>query len=554
MIAFQHVFYRINQKTILQDINFVIHDDEKVLIEGASGSGKSTLLNLIMGNLSCSEGAIFIDKRNLSTMTKKELLHYRKEKVTMILQQDDLYPHKTVWENLIMFYDYDLVTQYLKQTKMFHLKDKKISTLSGGERQRIAILKSCLKPCDILLCDEITSALDWKNAEEILSFIMNLFYDKTIIFISHTPDLFVHKINRKIKIENMKIIKDEQFGEVSVKENGLQKRKKAKRIFIFFKWKQNGSFSQFVLFLISCLCFSLIFSFDSLMENYAQHSYQQYYDYNVFEVKNNYLYHEDEISFYNSLDQQLKESKILIGENQLDFALMKPHFFKKQPTFILNDLLYHQFPQTISLNVEIIWEKKRIEAKAEKIVENQMFSTPTLYYSYFELRKFYNQCDDSKLYYINEVICLSDTRFSINPLYDEKQSNLPYLESNAMKDYLTYQLLRDSLSYIVQGYFLLIFFYCILTSVLLMISKMNKDIKEFAILIQRGFSSFQILARYFIVLLINLILTIPLLFLSLSFLFGMLFSFFIQCIVILISYAWLKKKSLHDLLKEDFLC
>ena len=113
----------------------------------------------------------------------------------------------------IFFYENDVIEK-LKKFDLFSLKERMVSSLSGGERQRIAIIKECLFSFDILLCDEITSALDKDNAIKIIDFILNVFKDKTIIFISHDESLFTNKIDHIIKINDKKIVEDKIINKI----------------------------------------------------------------------------------------------------------------------------------------------------------------------------------------------------------------------------------------------------------------------------------------------------------------------------------------------------
>ena len=189
MIRYNNVSYKVKQKVILDNISFEIKNYEKVLLVGPSGSGKSTIFNLLMKYIKPTSGNIYVDKKDIFTYNKKQTLLYRQNKISMISQKDDLFDNLTVLENLTLFFYENDVIEKLKQFDLFTLKDRLVSSLSGGERQRIAIIKECLFSFDILLCDEITSALDKENAIKIIDFILNVFKDKTIIFISHEVPL-----------------------------------------------------------------------------------------------------------------------------------------------------------------------------------------------------------------------------------------------------------------------------------------------------------------------------------------------------------------------------
>ena len=231
MITFKNVNYQIKSKKILSSITFNIKDGEKVLLLGKSGSGKSTIFNLLLSNILPNSGFIYYNNENINTYSKVKLQNYRKEEISIIYQKDDLFENKTVLENLTMFYQEEAVIKMIKKASLSHLLNRKIYELSGGERQRINIIKSALSPFNVLLCDEITSALDDKNAIKIIDFILNLFKDKTIIFISHNQELFTNKVDKIIKLENSKIKSITTVNDINNIKNKRQNKNVLKPLF-----------------------------------------------------------------------------------------------------------------------------------------------------------------------------------------------------------------------------------------------------------------------------------------------------------------------------------
>ena len=171
MIDFNNVTYKIKNKVILDKISFSIKEQEKVLIVGKSGSGKTSLFNLIAKHIKANSGDILVDGININKLNHFSLQEYRRNTLSMILQSDNLINSKTVLENLLIYYKYDDVINMLNKTKLTYLKDRKVEILSGGERQRIEIIQELLANKKIILADEITSALDIKNAKENIDFI-----------------------------------------------------------------------------------------------------------------------------------------------------------------------------------------------------------------------------------------------------------------------------------------------------------------------------------------------------------------------------------------------
>ena len=174
MISFKNVTYKINNKVILQNVTFNIKRGEKVLIMGPSGCGKTTIFNLLLKNIKLTSGTITYEKENLDNITGNKLLKYRQKQITVISQNDDLFDNLTVLNNLTLFYHLIDVEKALKKANLYNLKDRYVYSLSGGERQKVAIVKASLSVSNVLLCDEITSALDIKNSMNIICYSISV--------------------------------------------------------------------------------------------------------------------------------------------------------------------------------------------------------------------------------------------------------------------------------------------------------------------------------------------------------------------------------------------
>ena len=177
MISFKNVTYKIKNKKIINNITFNIKKSEKVLLIGKSGSGKSSIINLINKNISPSSGNVYFNKKDINRYNQIKIKEYRKMHIATIYQKDDLFDDLSVIDNLELYYYNKDILSLLKKANLLHLKNRFVYSLSGGERQRISIIKTCLANCDVLLCDEITSALDYENAQKIIDFIINIFSD-----------------------------------------------------------------------------------------------------------------------------------------------------------------------------------------------------------------------------------------------------------------------------------------------------------------------------------------------------------------------------------------
>lgn len=190
ILSLDHIGLKSSGDCILKGISFNIEKGEKIVISGPSGSGKSTLLKIIGSILSPTEGRILYKNQSIEAI---EPTKYRKE-VSYFFQNASLFD-QTVRDNLSFPYlirgetfSEEKARGYLEQVKLQSTDlDKPIKELSGGEIQRVALIRNLLFEPELLLLDEITSALDQKNSEIILALIerLNREKGKTILMVTH---------------------------------------------------------------------------------------------------------------------------------------------------------------------------------------------------------------------------------------------------------------------------------------------------------------------------------------------------------------------------------
>ena len=175
----------------LDHANLEIEQGEICVILGPSGSGKSTLLNMLGGLDHLDEGELIIGERNLSGYKNNALTDYRKEDVGFVFQFYNLIPDLTVEENIQVVadiadapLDIDEVLEAMGMSKYRYRFPKE---LSGGQQQRVAIARAIIKNPKLLLCDELTGALDTKSSKTVLEFIekINKLYKTTTVIITH---------------------------------------------------------------------------------------------------------------------------------------------------------------------------------------------------------------------------------------------------------------------------------------------------------------------------------------------------------------------------------
>lgn len=205
----------------LDHANLEIDQGEICVILGPSGSGKSTLLNMLGGLDHLDEGEIIIGDRNVSNYKNKKLTDYRKEDVGFVFQFYNLIPDLTVEENIEVVSDIStnpLDTQeVLKAMEMEKYRHRFPKELSGGQQQRVAIARAIIKNPKLLLCDELTGALDTKSSKTVLEFIekINQLYKTTTVIITHN-EAIAQMADRVIYVKDGK-----------VQENRMNPNKKA---------------------------------------------------------------------------------------------------------------------------------------------------------------------------------------------------------------------------------------------------------------------------------------------------------------------------------------
>lgn len=208
----------------LDGVDLEIEEGKFAVILGPSGAGKSTLLNLLGGLDSPTEGKIYVDGEDISTLSNDELAEYRAEKVGFVFQFYNLVPTLTVHENVTLVKE--ISKNALSATKILDevgLKDHLNnfpSELSGGEQQRVSIARAIAKNPKILLCDEPTGALDSATGAVVLKLLLKLArdYKKTIIVVTHNQNIS-RMADVVIRVKNGKILSvTEQENPVSADE------------------------------------------------------------------------------------------------------------------------------------------------------------------------------------------------------------------------------------------------------------------------------------------------------------------------------------------------
>ncbi|WP_368916908.1 amino acid ABC transporter ATP-binding protein, partial [Streptococcus salivarius] len=182
-IEFKNVNKYYGDYHALRDINLEIEKGQVVVLLGPSGSGKSTLIRTINALESIDNGTLIVNGHNVTEASAKDLVELRKE-AGMVFQHFNLYPHKTVLENVtlapikvlgISKADAEKTAEkFLRYVNMWDKKDSYPGMLSGGQKQRIAIARGLAMNPELLLFDEPTSALDPETIGDVLAVMQNL--------------------------------------------------------------------------------------------------------------------------------------------------------------------------------------------------------------------------------------------------------------------------------------------------------------------------------------------------------------------------------------------
>jgi len=167
---------------VLTDIDEVIERGQTVVICGPSGSGKSTLLRCINGLESFQKGEVLVD--GVSVGDSKTNLYKLREKIGMVFQRFELYPHMTALQNITLApmkvrklskkEAKEKAMQLLERVGIPEKADAYPANLSGGQQQRVAIARSLAMEPEYMMFDEPTSALDPEMIKEVLDVMINL--------------------------------------------------------------------------------------------------------------------------------------------------------------------------------------------------------------------------------------------------------------------------------------------------------------------------------------------------------------------------------------------
>lgn len=217
MIEINKVNKKFGDNHVIKDVSLKVNQGDKVVIIGPSGSGKSTLLRCMNLLEVPNSGSIFFEEQDITS--KKCDINKVRQKMGMVFQNFNLFPHLTVMENITLApVKLNLQTKEeatdnaLKLLDRIGLSDKKHeypAKLSGGQKQRIAIVRSLVMKPDIMLFDEPTSALDPEMIGEVLDLIKDLAHEgMTMVVVTHEMGFAKSVANRVLFMDEGQILEE----------------------------------------------------------------------------------------------------------------------------------------------------------------------------------------------------------------------------------------------------------------------------------------------------------------------------------------------------------
>lgn len=205
----------------LSDVTFAVEPGEFLSVVGHSGAGKSTLLKMILAEDAPTEGSVFFESIDLSSVRDKNIPSIRR-RIGCVFQEHRLLPDKTAFENIAFTMeaagraDDEISSDVPHVLDLVGLTSKMWNfpgEMSGGERQRVAIARAIVNQPDVLLADEPTGNLDPLNTMEVMQIFKKINdLGTTVILTTHNKGVIDNLGKRVITLENGKIIRDEKEG------------------------------------------------------------------------------------------------------------------------------------------------------------------------------------------------------------------------------------------------------------------------------------------------------------------------------------------------------
>lgn len=215
-----HKIYHLGQTQVhaLRGVSLAISHGEFVAVRGPSGSGKSTFMNLIGCLDRPSQGEYWLDGRQVSTLSSRELAHIRNRLIGFVFQGFNLLTRASALQNVELPMIYAGLRRQLREMRArqalqlvglgSHLTHQP-AQLSGGQQQRVAIARALVNTPSLLLADEPTGNLDTRTSVEIMAILQALNQQGlTIVLVTHEPDIAGYT-SRQVVFRDGRLVRDE---------------------------------------------------------------------------------------------------------------------------------------------------------------------------------------------------------------------------------------------------------------------------------------------------------------------------------------------------------
>ncbi len=240
LVRVKNLHKEYGRNVVLKSIDLSVKRGEVVVVIGPSGCGKSTFLRCLNGLEEIQGGVITVDGLPVEP-DKKDITKIR-QKIGMVFQSYELFPHKTVLENVILApvkvqkrYKDDAIREALVLLDKVGLADKKDyypRQLSGGQKQRVAIVRALLMHPEVLLFDEVTAALDPEMVHEVLETMLKLAKSgSTMLIVTHEMSFAEAVADRILFFDNGEIVEETEDVKGFFKEPKTERAKKFLRTF-----------------------------------------------------------------------------------------------------------------------------------------------------------------------------------------------------------------------------------------------------------------------------------------------------------------------------------
>lgn len=217
LLTINHLNKLYGDHVVLKDFNLEVQKGDVIVIIGPSGCGKSTLLRCINGLEEIQGGEVQIDGETICRDAKN--ISQMRQKIGMVFQSYDLFPHKTILENILLApmkvqkrNRKEVEREALELLDRVGLADRKDDyprQLSGGQKQRVAIIRALIMHPEILLLDEITAALDPEMVHEVLEVVVSLARTgSTMLIVTHEMTFAKAIATRILFLENGNIVEE----------------------------------------------------------------------------------------------------------------------------------------------------------------------------------------------------------------------------------------------------------------------------------------------------------------------------------------------------------